>query len=124
MDIQHRLTKYMDELEKALSTSAEFAAKEAPLVVQEFLEWEFWSSVMAATGCLLFVIAFLVSVYRNRKFFADNFELAPLLVIPGIVVILAAVCVCERTARAAKVSIAPRLVLLEKVSELAHGKSK
>lgn len=134
MDVQERIAKYLDEIEKAVSTSAEFAADQAPQLVQEFLAWEFWSN---AVCCVTFAIMAWLSIVLFRK----AWNAIPVLVTDkgwsgdsdrGLLKCISFVLVCALVPvfscvsigcaeHAMKVKIAPRVVLLEKVGSLIKG---
>lgn len=127
MNTEERLAKYLDELEKALDAGAAFVANEAPMVVQEYLQWEFYSSMswMIASGALSIFLLFLVVfcgryiVMLDPKHCGEEVGCAVmcLLLCCGIFLVSSGVAI-NYGVKAAKVKIAPRVVLLEKLSTL------
>lgn len=79
--------------------------------------WEFWSNAAVASYCLIAAILVILATYRCRRPIERNIELTPLLIVPILAItgLVSGAGAC--VSRAAKVAIAPRVVLIEKVSE-------
>ena len=130
-ELKQRLLRYLDSMEEGIEKSAEFVADQAPDVVQQWLAWEFWSSVFFATCCIVTAVA---SAYYFRRLWiwadkhltkdAKESEAGP--VILGLAV-LAGMCIGTLTGAimnaysATKVSVAPKVVIVEKMTELAKS---
>lgn len=122
-----RMTEYLDRVEDAVDTTATFAAEQAPLLVQEYLAWIFYSSLFYVgvwvTVAMVFV---LLSYFSATKFEATCNDTTE----KGMGIGLAVVCgVCvagclflagDYAMDALQVSIAPRMVVLEYVRELVN----
>lgn len=121
MNIEERLTKYLDALESAVAAGAE----QAPDVAREFLAWQFLSSVLAAATSLvvLAMVTYLMIRFVWPACKRDDPDSAAIVIVGypiGIVLMGLCVVFCLfDITRAIKVSVAPRVVLLEKVAELA-----
>ena len=114
-ELKQRVLSYMDATEKMVSG-------EMPLVAQEYLSFYFYSSL---AGCLLFVVlglscaALLAKLLfstggdKEAKFFFG------LMSVGGI--ILSLIFLGVNSYEVAKVSIAPRVVLLEAAAILIGG---
>lgn len=129
-ELQTRLLKYMDHLEQYAQQGGDFVAEQTPLLVQEFLAWEFWYH-LAWGACMLVVSVAMwsacVMCLRAAKYAfkedRDNLDgfmpfvlLAP--IVGGIAALLF-VSAFNGLASAAKVHMAPRVYLLEHIAEMA-----
>ena len=124
-EIQQRITKYLDAIEASAQGAGDFVSEQAPMVAQEYLAWVFWSSALGAVGLmvagvtgLVFSVLFLKQFLKNKEFI-EHPE-AMLTAIPIIIAGLAVGVGLQNAGTALKVSVAPRVVLLEKVSELSR----
>lgn len=125
-ELQQRLTMYLDAIEASASKAGDFVVEQTPLLAQEYLAWEFWSSVMlcAASALVLVVLCAVFlrvwwAVKAEKDFdFNDHPEMM-FLVIPLLFVALGVGCVAHNGANAVKVKVAPRVVLMEKIAELS-----
>lgn len=125
-DVRDRIEGYLDAIESAANTAGGFVVEQAPHVAQEYLVWRFWSNVAIAIVCAVVIIVWLAYVRRIWKLAGDtvyhsiNAEFATkvsgsLIMLPAVVgFLVSSFC-------AIKVCVAPRLVLLEKVSSLISG---
>lgn len=115
-----------EELLKELLTTVRdtkaFVLSEAPSVIQEFLAWEFYSSlILAALATIALGVLFRVFVWihkriKNGERGADSVDyLIPTLVSMSVI----ALFLCSLST-AVKVKVAPKVVLLEKLSELTQ----
>ncbi len=115
-EISSRLAKYLDVIESGVKSSADFIQEQAPLVVQEFLAWRFWSSVCT---CVVMIAIIAMCVYFCRKIHkrmepGDE----PVFIIPVTIAAICAVSLYFNAGAAIKVKLAPRLVLIEEIREL------
>lgn len=126
-ELQETMLRYLNGLEARLSRVEDFASDQVPLLVQEWLRWEFWSNIIKMSGwamlALLLVLLFrwCVKEYKAAKddetrnascFFGTVFFAGSVLsVIPVLVYAYSAT----------KVIIAPRVVIVENVAETLKG---
>lgn len=119
-ELKQRLTKYLDTLEDSLAKGADWTAEQAPLIVQEYLAWEFWIHTIGGVLCGVgIVISLIMLVLGIKKLAADSLSNAgfSLVLVSSCLLVLSFVGVCANSHDALKVSIAPRVVILEKVQE-------
>jgi hypothetical protein len=123
-ELKAKLLTYLNEVEAAATTGKDFLIEQAPLYVQELIAWEFWSSVMA-TGCTL-AVALAIGLFLRWWFpfsakFQDTsyrdgtrimFGIWGGAAIAGCLVMAVVSASC-----ALKVSVAPRVVIVEKLHE-------
>lgn len=117
-EIKQKMVEYLQSFEAGMKKAGEFSAEQAPLVVQEFLAWEFWGAVFIAAGFLFMAVILtiiLIVVYCRRT---DEFERFMIGVFGGAPVLALYIASGIATHDALKVTIAPRVVVLEKISEL------
>ena len=124
-EIQQRITKYLDAIEASAQGAGDFVSEQAPMVAQEYLAWVFWSSALGAVGLLVagcsgLVFGFLfLKRFLIDKDFMDHPELT-LTIVPVVLSCLAVGFGFKNASTFLKVTVAPRIVLLEKVSELSR----
>jgi hypothetical protein len=117
-ELKQRVLSYMDATERVVSS-------EMPLVAQEYLNWQWYSSVgvgaaSAAWCALAFACIRGLLKWRDRDgdeeggIFAGVFISSMLLFFGLFIMAL-------NIENAAKVAIAPRVVLLEKAADLIGG---
>lgn len=119
--LQENILSILDYL-KTLGTELEGATREqAPLVIKEFLAWYTYSSVFwIGFGVFIWLLAFTVfKVLRSYKS-EEATTLATVLLVVGTMASIPVIA--TSTFDLIKVQVAPRLVLIEKVSELVNGK--
>lgn len=126
--IQQEILKYLQAFEVGVEQAGTFTAEQVPLVVQEFIRWQIW-------GNLLEVLYFGLSLFICYKLFLklkkDLLEFvvknkytsgAEVLYIPlTIVALIFAIFFFCALSSAAKALVAPRVVVIEKISELTKG---
>lgn len=122
-EIKVKVIEYLQTFEQGIKKAGEFSAEQAPLVVQEFLAWEFWGNVIPAVSLLLLVLTSLVvTAVIWKKTAGESFSeprFAATLV-TGLLTMFLAIPIGICSTNAAKVAIAPRLVVLEKISSLMN----
>ncbi len=130
-EIQKRLSTYMGVLEESLKSAKDFTVAEAPLYVRELLLWEFWHNVVSGSALLLVALVVAVAVpLVIRRFFRSEYFTnmhsvdqtgATFMTFMGSGLILVfgfcapVLNAYARFETALKVSVAPRVVLLEKI---------
>lgn len=116
-----------------LKQAGEFTAEQAPLVVQEYLAWELTSNIYLIVFWAVMLTLSLVLANAGlrtwRAGISDQCFDKQALAVATIVLALVASLISFVGAavsgyRAVKVSVAPRVVLIEKFSELVKGASK
>lgn len=118
-EIKTAVVEYLKTFESGLKKAGEFSMEQAPLVVQEFLAWEFWGSVAVAVMCCLaiIVVGFLHKAGCEISDPSSETRVA-VHVLSGFVWFILVGGLISEFIDALKVSVAPRLVILEKISEL------
>ena len=118
-EIKQKMLDYLQSFEAGIKKAGEFSAEQAPLVVQEFLAWEFWSHFVGAALCLLTLLTIGAVVWKICKV-TESFDelrfggcLFGGMASVGLLIGLMVNSYC-----AGKVSVAPRIVVLEKIATL------
>lgn len=134
--LRERLEKYLETIEEAASQAGGFVMEQAPLVVQEYLAWRFWSDIFACVISVVIATAvfFLAGYLRDKatKWKADSWEdknnrkgsIAACFIAQSLAIGLTFIPVGIATFDAVKVSVAPRVVLIEKVADLRNPKPR
>lgn len=130
--LKQKLVTYMDSMEEAIKTGSDFVAEQAPLVVQEYLNWCFWDAVAYVCLCLFLVAAnwFAFARFCSYCESAKHRELPPesreadlsmgagWMIVGSVASIGLLIAVWQNAAIALQITIAPRVFLLERIAEL------
>ena len=122
MDTQ-RFDRFLDALESGINTASDFASEQAPMVVQEYLAWQFWYGVSMATGGLAIVLLIFILWLIFARILDWDWEdgcLGPMTFIFVLISLFPVGLSVEGITKSAKVTIAPRVMVLEKIAELSH----
>lgn len=124
-DVKQRLLKMLDALEDSVSNGADWTAEQAPLVVQEYLNWTFWNEMFCAGVCLLILVLSAAGaayvLKRVLRVSSDKDKASSFTMILCVYCIFATFPFAIGTKSvhtAVKVKLAPRVVVLEKVQKL------
>ena len=110
--------------------AVEFAQEQSPMVVQEFLLWKFAQSVIwvivgvIAIGVLGFLIKKCVSKLKNSKSDEDEIYVLPIIISVIISVVICFVNIVPNVEQIVKVKVAPRVFMIEWVSDQVIDKNK
>lgn len=127
MDLNERLAKYLDNLEVVAGKAAGFAEAEIPLVIQEWLQWQFYSGLAIAIASGLATLVLCVIIFactaRMRKPNLSNQEDITLFLVSlfsGVFLFVSVAGFVAGSGRAAKTYFAPRYVVIEEIHRLAN----
>ena len=121
--LQESAHSILDKIEGALSWTAE----QAPLVVQEYLVWHFWSNLISSIIPLIISIASIIAVYKlsrpkGMKWAKRELEDNPLPILVWFVafvsLILSSPYSVHHIEQCIKVKVAPRIIIIEKLSDI------
>lgn len=128
------ILRYMDKFDGAVEKTVDFAVAETPIVINEYLQWGFYSNVAAIAFILFLVIVSVVSTfllirkYKDPNFDEDSF-IAVAWTITSIVAVIASLIISfaiipVSTMNCIKIKVAPRVYLIEKAMEMSknHGR--
>lgn len=123
-ELQDRLIEYLGSLDGAVRQAGGFVAEQAPLVAQEWLAWQFWCCVagvvvfwLGAIACAVFARLCYTKFKTDRHGSTDWF--AGVVALSFLTVFLCGFSLIS-AGGAVKTKIAPRVVILEKIAELAN----
>ncbi len=120
-ELKKKMVEYLNQLESGLKSAKDFSSEQVPLLVQEYLNWLFWSSIGMSIICVaIFTVIYMISrkchsLLCPEREAAERFLLC---VFGGLLLSIVSVFFVAGIHDAAKVKIAPRVVILEKVSDL------
>ncbi len=124
-ELQKNVSEILEFLKKGADSASSFAAEQAPLFVTEYLNWYFYSHiffviVFAIIMCLLIMFGRKAYKMWEDDGFKDGPIILPVVAFPIIAFGMFICSLCD-TYECIKVSVAPRVVLLEKVIELSKS---
>lgn len=118
-EIKTKMVEYLQTFEAGVRKAGEFSAEQAPLVVQEFLAWEITrNGSFAILLAVLLLVCLSVSVCTHRRL--EGEDRAFLWLFAAVPLIAFSVAMVSCAERAGKAYLAPRIVVLEKISELVQ----
>lgn len=131
MDWSERLKKWVDSLEARADKVIDWGSVEVPEYVRELIQWEIVSGVMGAVACLAILIAAITLFWIgwvNTRPLQDPEE-------RGVVRILLCSLLTAASGpsgynvymsaqKATKAYVAPRVVIIDKIAELAKANAK
>lgn len=109
--------------------AVDFAQEQAPMVVQEFLTWKFAHSVIWTIVGVIALIALVVAFLKFKKLARDSDSGGDIIGFFGMVgCVIAFLCVCgsnviPNVEQMVKVKVAPRVYIIEWVSDQVQGKN-
>jgi len=117
--INEALTFLLDETKSGYLQVKSFAAEQTPLLIQEILRWEIWANGLTGVAMIMFVFICAFALYKEYKTHNDLIDAEPIIIIPGsifgsitLIIMWIPISACL------KALIAPRLVLIDKLSEM------
>lgn len=123
-ELATRLLKYLDALESGLKSGGDFVKDQAPLVCQEWLNWNFTENLILSILGVASIVTILLVVRcvwsltkgKNTDEAVIGMTLTVLLGAASLIGISSWTATCALGA--VKVYVAPRVVLLEKIQEM------
>lgn len=122
-ELKVRLTKYLDALEAGVTKAGDFVGDQAPEVAREYLLWEYWWHLIGVIvfGSLLLVAA--IVIWRLWKKFGHDDDCQFGLGMGGTMVMVGLITgTGVNLHHVIKVTVAPRVVLIERVAGALKGK--
>lgn len=123
------MSNWVDKMELAAEKTVDFASAEIPEYIKELLAWEFCSCLFGAFVAVVVMLVSVVTIVKSGKILKShdwNGDAKPgvtIIFICGLMFGVGSVPIFfERSYHAIKVKVAPRVVLVEKIQELAKGK--
>lgn len=121
--MEDQLKQYLKEFVETLKQGGEFAQEQLPLFVKEYLTWGFWEAIVLSIVFLLFTIGGLVLgkyIYKKLK---ENDPFDEFGYVFGIVIsCFASICafigMVTHIMTAIKITVAPRVYLIENLMNL------
>jgi hypothetical protein len=112
-------TELLKETLQTLTTVKDFAVEQAPLVLQEIIAWTMVKPIFPFIVLIGFVLCILYILPKIQKFFSDDFEpcMWSAVVLYGCA-LGSAIVTFIMIVNAVKCIIAPRLFLIDYITEL------
>ena len=119
-ELQAALTELLQKTLTGVEKAGDFAVEQAPLVVQEYLAWGFWSSAFWATALLIPVVIYAFQLRRFCRWAWDNSD-SDAEVLPVICTIAAVVVAgigLSFVSDMIQIAVAPRVYIIEQLKAL------
>ncbi len=130
-EVKMRLLKYFDILEGSVKNAADLAKTEIPDIIQEWISWEFYSSVTLALFFFSMIIGLLclskkvINLCFTYEFHYKEDKNAARFLSIGIPLFISSLLFwgcCYNSYYAIKIKIAPKVVILEKITSLIKNR--
>jgi hypothetical protein len=118
-EVKQKMIEYLQSFEAGIKKAGEFSAEQAPLVVQEFLRWEIVCNGAFAVAAGMLLIVFLAAAIRYH-FKVDGEEKVFVWLVASVPLVAFGIGFGTCAERAGKAWLAPRIVVLEKISTLVQ----
>jgi uncharacterized membrane protein len=126
MDIQERLSKYLDKIEESAQKFGDFAEVEIPQTIREWLTWIVIEHSCYAVMFLIsaiFIFVLLGRAINCIKEIEKDLEGRAMVWVIRVVLTSTLLFFCiKNTMEAVKPIVSPRLVIVEKAAEIVKGK--
>ena len=118
-EFQSKALDYLERLEGAVENGGMFVAEQAPFVVQEYLAWVFYSNLLGMfVFIVLSVLGVVASVRVTKATWDESLGMHPVCTFAWIGVVVLSCMAFVSAYSLLQVVVAPRVVLLEKLSTL------
>lgn len=133
--MKQKLTEAVGMVVDGMKKTGDFALDQAPLVAQEFIAWEIWyGALMFVGGLILFFVGVIGAlkwfIYcedqlkkcekaKNNEYHSCGWQDSKMFMIFAIVPIIFGIAGICQIERAIKASVAPRIVIIEKMADIA-----
>jgi hypothetical protein len=128
--IEQALVSSMDKITQWIEQGGKYVSEQVPDIASQYVQYVFWGNVFYAVLYLLTVVG-LVYVFnkclalRNKedeqkKYWYDRSDLPPVAMVGSVILsIIFGCCFTYSVQQAVKAKVAPKIVVIEKLSELA-----
>lgn len=131
MDWSERLKKWVDSLEARADKVIDWGSAEVPEYVRELIQWEIVSGVMGAVACLAILIVgatvFRVVWVKSRSISVPENAIVARVISALVFSHVFAISSHQGylfAEKATKAYVAPRVVIIDKIAELAKANAK
>lgn len=121
-EIKKKMLEYVEHMEVVVGKMGEFAQQEIPLVIQEYLTWYFYSHLFQGIVTIVLLMPFCIFLYRVSRFYKpkldpDDPAVAMPLIAAIVLLMIGTAAFCTNLYECVKVSVAPRVVMIETLKE-------
>jgi hypothetical protein len=119
------LTKNLERADNGLETAIDFTIEQVPLIVQEYLTYNFWFGIIMVIFSIILSIILLKMIFLSKKFFLkdDNNPLPYFgMAFSTVGILICLVCIAINLNDVLKIKLAPRVYLIEKAASLVNSR--
>ena len=121
-ELKLKMLEYLQEIEKSAGQVTDFAIEQTPLVIQEFLAWHIAGGVLAIIVSVIGIVVGIVACRLVLRNMAEGQDKALAFMLAGVMTFLPfSIIGCINVAKVTKAIVAPRVVVLEKISDLVKN---
>lgn len=114
--MKEKLIEHLDEIEELVRSGAAFTAEQPPLLVTELLTYYTVYHALWTVFCLL---AIPFTIYAGRRLYSYDEDTIILIILVGLAALAVSIVgLFENLSMLLKVTLAPRLFLLETIQNL------
>lgn len=123
-ETQQALNQFLQQALAGLQQAGQFTLEQAPLVVQEYLAWMFWSSVLwAGCGVAMLLTALVLGLWvrsavKRVGWSRDGWPEIPGVIGAVVLTVAGLSMVMPNIEQAIKIKVAPRVVVMEKLQKM------
>ena len=120
-ETEKNINEAINWLQQTGSAIQNFASEQSPIYFREVVEWVFWSSALSGGLGIVLVILGIVGAFKMKSWI-DKIENHPSytfnIFATLLLLIFGTVLSCRQIPNAIKAKVAPRMVLIEHLTEL------
>jgi len=125
IELTERVIQSLDRVEKWVESGESFINEQAPLVVQDIINWGVYglgiAAIVATVICILAIVLGVILLHKFLVVESNSTAVLPLMLGTVLCVVIAfggAIVVSNNAPGALKASIAPRVFVLEQLGSL------
>jgi hypothetical protein len=120
-ETEKNINEAINWLQQTCGTIQNFASEQSPIYFREVVEWAFWSSALGGGFGILLIVLGIVGVFKMKSWEEGGLDHESIFGCGIIVLVFLFVgtCLnCKHIPNAIKAKVAPRMVLIEHLTEL------
>ncbi len=122
-ELKLKMLEYLQEIEKSAGQVTDFAIEQTPLVIQEFLAWQIACGTLAIIVSVIGIVVGIVACRLVlRKVETPDEKAFGCFLVAAVTIVPFGILGGTSIAGVTKAVVAPRVVVLEKISDLVKNR--